>query len=125
MEFLEVVTTVEFTFTQTLDGKRKRRTTSLECTTVSVLSDDIVEYDEYFQVMLSTADTGVILSPVNATIVILNNDCECMCQVFNSLLVPTISKLLHQIMQILIFIDLLILDFFRHFISSCEPCIKK
>ena len=82
MEFLEVGTTVEFTFTQTLVGKRKRRTNSLECTTVSVLSDDVVEYDEYFQVMLSTADTDVTLSPANVTIVIFDNDRECLCQVF-------------------------------------------
>ena len=73
-EFRDIVTTVEFTFP---NGNRKRRFNSQHCNTVSILSDDIVENDEYFELMLNTADPDVILSPSNANVVILNNDCKC------------------------------------------------
>ena len=58
------------------DKVRRRRSLSQQCTSITFLADDLVEYDEFFTLTLSTQDPGVVLMPANATVVILNNDCE-------------------------------------------------
>ena len=58
-------------------GRRKRAAAALpRCVNVTILADDLVENDELFSLVLSSVDPGVTLMPANATVVILNNDCE-------------------------------------------------
>ncbi|CAI8042440.1 hypothetical protein GBAR_LOCUS23568, partial [Geodia barretti] len=58
--------------------QRRRRfigsITEEQCFNVTILSDPFVEEDEVFLVQLSTDDSGVVLSPEEAEVVILNND---------------------------------------------------
>ena len=60
--------------------QRRRRfigsITEEQCFNVTILSDPFVEEDEVFLVQLSTDDSGVVLSPEEAEVVIVNNDCE-------------------------------------------------
>ena len=80
-QIMEIVTTMDFVFGPEAVipyGRRKRSSPPpvQQCTNVSIIADDIVEYDEYFRLYLSTEDPAVVLMPANATVVILNNDCE-------------------------------------------------
>ena len=45
-----------------------------QCTTISIISDDLVENAETFHLLLSTMDEGVILSPARAYVTITDND---------------------------------------------------
>ena len=60
--------------------QRRRRfigsITEEQCFNVTILSDPFVEEDEVFLVQLSTDDPGVVLSPEEAEVVIVNNDGE-------------------------------------------------
>ena len=47
-----------------------------QCTTLTTLSDTIVEDDEIFRVLLSSPDNQVHVSTPHLTVTILNNDCE-------------------------------------------------
>lgn len=44
------------------------------CSTVSVLDDDVYEYEERLEFNLTTYDTSVILNPAGGVIVIKDND---------------------------------------------------
>ena len=84
MDFREFVPTVDLLFQPPSPGYaagRRKRMISLppsqqQCINITILSDDLVEYDEYFSLALSTADPDVSLMPATATVFILNNDCE-------------------------------------------------
>ena len=72
-EVLQVLMTIDLTF----DGARKKRTlgaSEIQCVNITILSDEKVEYNETFYVVLSTDDPDVILVPQNATVTITNND---------------------------------------------------
>ena len=59
--------------------QRKRSAISIteeQCFNVTILSDVLVENDKVFLVQLSTDDGGVVLSPEQADVVIINNDCK-------------------------------------------------
>ena len=59
--------------------QRKRSVVSIteeQCFNVTILSDVLVEDDEVFFVQLSTDDGGVVLSPEQADVVIIDNDCK-------------------------------------------------
>ncbi len=76
---MEVLSGLEFVFEPLPPaiGRRKRELPRSElCVNVSILADDLVETDEYFNLVLSSVDPGVTLMPANATVVISNNDCE-------------------------------------------------
>ena len=45
-----------------------------QCTTISIISDDLVENAETFHLLLSTMDEGVILGPARAYVTITDND---------------------------------------------------
>ena len=79
MEFSEVITARDLVFPPSLGhyiGKRSLPAIPQQCTNITFLADDLVEYDEFFTLTLSTQDPGVVLMPASATVVILNNDCE-------------------------------------------------
>ena len=57
-------------------GRKRRSPETLYCTNITIIADELVERDEFFTVALSTSDEDVVLFPQNATIVIMNNDCE-------------------------------------------------
>ena len=72
-EVLQVLMTIDLTF----DGARKKRTlgaSEIQCVNITILSDEKVEFDETFYVVLSTEDPDVCLIPQNATVIITNND---------------------------------------------------
>ena len=74
IEFLEVVTTLEFLFS----GNRRRRRAALgdemQCVPVSVIGDERVENDEDFFLTLTTDDPDIILLPDEARVTIKNDD---------------------------------------------------
>ena len=73
MDYDEVIgapTTYDVTF----EPARKRRSLMSPCTTITILADDLVEYKEYFNAVLSTTDESVVLFPQSTTIYIENND---------------------------------------------------
>ena len=74
IEFLEVVTTLEFLFS----GNRRRRRAALgdemQCVPVSVIGDERVENDEDFFLTLTTDDPDIILLPDEARVIIKNDD---------------------------------------------------
>ena len=47
---------------------------SQQCTTISFISDDLVEDDETFHLLLNTTDERVMLYPATATVTITSND---------------------------------------------------
>ena len=47
-----------------------------QCFNVTILSDLLVESDEVFLVKLSTDEPQVVLSPEEAEVAIINNDCK-------------------------------------------------
>ena len=72
---------VTMTISLTLDGdgaRRRRRSIPAQpyCFDVTFLPDDLVEFDETFELRLSTDDADIDLFPNTTTITILNNDCE-------------------------------------------------
>ena len=71
-EVLQVLMTIDLTF----DGARKKRNgaSEIQCVNITILSDEKVEFDETFYVVLSTEDPDVCLIPQNATVIITNND---------------------------------------------------
>lgn len=75
MEFEEIITTISLTF----DGgnARKRRNTKPAegCFYVNFTADVNVEFDETFELQLSTMDPDIALVPNRTTINIINNDC--------------------------------------------------
>ena len=78
MDISQVVSTVSLTIEPTTPGISKRSTILTQCTTIMILPDTIVEEDETFTISLSTRDSQVNLSPSNMTVVIVNNDRECL-----------------------------------------------
>ena len=52
-------------------------TVTLQCSSISIMDDTILENDEVFSVQLSTLDPDVNLTPSTATVTIENNDSEC------------------------------------------------
>ena len=72
---------VTMTISLTLGGdgaRRRRRSIPAQpyCFNVTFLPDDLVEFDETFELRLSTDDADIDLFPNTTTITILNNDCE-------------------------------------------------
>ena len=48
---------------------------NVSCTTVvSIIDDDVLENDQTFSVVLSTADSNILIDLVSATITIVDND---------------------------------------------------
>jgi hypothetical protein len=69
------------TISLTLDGddaNRRRRSITAQpyCFNVTFLADDLVEFDETFELRLSTNDDDIDLFPNTTTITIINNDCK-------------------------------------------------
>lgn len=66
--------------------RRKRSISQPSCFSVKLLPDDRVEFDETFELQLSTEDSDIALFPNTTTITIVNNDCkiiivyQCMCE---------------------------------------------
>ena len=52
-------------------------TVALQCSSISIVDDNILESDEVFSVQLSTLDPDVNLTTSTATVTIENNDGEC------------------------------------------------
>ena len=52
-------------------------TVTLQCSSISIVDDTILENDEVFSVQLSTLDQDVNLTPSTATVTIEDNDSEC------------------------------------------------
>ena len=52
-------------------------TVNLQCSSISIIDDTILENDEVFSVQLSTLDPDVNLTPSTATVTIENDDSEC------------------------------------------------
>ncbi len=74
-ELMEVLSDVRLVFEATSQQiRRKRKGGPEQCVNIAILADSIPEYDEEFQLMLTTADSAVILMPSNATVVIIDND---------------------------------------------------
>ena len=79
-DILARLTKVEFVF----EGSKRSALDYQQCINITILSDDIVEYDESFYVQLTTDDEydQVILSPNEAEVIILNNDCKLLITVY-------------------------------------------
>ena len=72
--------TVSLTFGEEA-GRRKRIVPpppvgSEECFNVTIISDIFVEFDETFELLLSTSDEDIALLPNSTTINIVNDDCK-------------------------------------------------
>ena len=52
-------------------------TIALQCSSIPIVDDTILENDEVFSVQLSTLDPDVNLTPSTATVTIENDDSEC------------------------------------------------
>ena len=52
-------------------------TVALQCSSISIVDDNILENDEVFSVQLSTLDPDVNVTRSTATVTIVNNDGEC------------------------------------------------
>jgi len=73
-----------------------------QCTTISIVSDDLVESAETFHLLLSTMDEGVILSPATAYVTITDNDGQLLiylpciyysCIIKSAVVIPYIVKI--------------------------------
>ena len=73
MDYDEVLA-ASTTYDATFKPNRKRRSPMSPCTTITILADDLVEYKEYFNAVLSTTDESAVLFPQSTTIYIENND---------------------------------------------------
>ena len=75
-QFEFVTMTISLTFGDGIDKRRKRSVSGPYCFDVTFLPDDLVEFDETFELQLSTDDIDIALFPNTTTITILNNDCK-------------------------------------------------
>ena len=80
--FEEIIMTVSLTF----DGARRKRLIAEqpeECFNVTIIGDVFVEFDETFELRLSTDDPDVTLMPNTSVVTIINDDCRwhvvCVC----------------------------------------------
>lgn len=67
--------TISLTFNEGGAKRRKRSISVPSCFDVTFLPDDLVEFDETFELHLSTNDPDIDLYPNATTITITNNDC--------------------------------------------------
>ena len=76
MEFEEIIMTIDLTFERE-SVRRKRIAGGMEeeCFNVTINGDVFVEFDETFELQLSTSDEDIALFPNSSTINIINNDC--------------------------------------------------
>ena len=68
--------TISLTFDEGGAKRRKRSVSVPSCFSVTFLPDDLVEFDETFDLQLSTDDPDIALFPNTTTITITNNDCK-------------------------------------------------
>ncbi len=73
---MESLVTAEVTF----GGERRRRSaqTSMGCINISILADDIVENEEYFEVVLESDDSAVVFTNTRTRIIIEDSDSKCV-----------------------------------------------
>ena len=81
-EFEEIIMTISLTLGD--EPARKKRIASPVlpreyCFNVTIISDVLVEFDEAFELLLSTSDEDITLFPNSTTINIINDDCELLC----------------------------------------------
>ena len=76
-EFEIIVMTIDLTFDGGNIARRKRNVISgPSCFYISSIPDEIVEFDESFELELSSDDPDITLFPSSATITIIDNDCK-------------------------------------------------
>ena len=88
MQFKEIVMTITLTLGE--DGANRRKRVALgpqECFDVTIIADEIVEYDDTFTLHLSTSDSDISLFPNYTTIHIINDDCK-SCYIILSTIIP-------------------------------------
>lgn len=75
-QFEFITMTISLTFDEGGNKRRKRSLGGPYCFDVTFLPDDLVEFDETFELQLSTADPDIALFPNTTTVTIINNDCK-------------------------------------------------
>ena len=77
VEFEEIIMTISVAFgNDAAQRKRMAPMATQECFNVTIIADERVEFDEMFQLHLSTLDADIALFPNYTTIVISNDDCK-------------------------------------------------
>ena len=78
VEFEKIIMTISLTFGE--QPARKRRSVPPlggdYCFDVTIISDVYVEFDETFELLLTTSDEDITLFPNSTTINIINDDCK-------------------------------------------------
>ena len=77
--FEEIIMTISLSFGEAPVRGKRNGLGPQECFNVTIVGDVLVEYDETFELRLSSTDPDVVLMPNSTVVNIVNDDCKCVC----------------------------------------------